>query len=931
MGAKRVGSRFGFLDLIILYMIASSGLYAASSSGGDIGMAVVLFGLFSFWFAWRRGWIQRYLAHRKAEEEAARRAEKRARAAAGEALSVAPQPMESTDTNEPAQIPAARFVISVPAGEKWQAGPAVGLLRALHEKAGQGWLAWGIEGTAAGVYWTLEYGSSQRQLTQPEVENLVRAYYPGAQVRQAEIKALTLPVYRRYVVFKRGAVNYFDPALSALEIRSSDPLATVVQTLEGLREGEELHYELFVPEMVAHTPQQIEEVLTLSAFDADIRAQGGVIAGHGLGGIVAAGIINSGARMMYEQLVLKKERVLRYSEAETNNHLQKLQEPLFATVLSLLFETPDPARLSVFSAAASAVKGLSSETTRVIEGYTSPDLTIKTQAEWVIKTPLNYWTALLPDRPGDVDESEAFLFYLTAAEAAAFWHLPHQGLTTAGIDWAQRVPPEVLEPTEDGVVVGQVGSGSSAQAVHIKQIDRAYHSYITGHTGMGKSTLLHNLIHQDIAQGYGVMVLDPHGGLVRDVLTTSIPPERTEDVVYLEVGNTNYPVPLNPLRVVGDISQESVFNTVLWIMKSIYAASWSETLMETTFRNILQVLLSDEQATPLDIQELVENEAYRRRIVSRAQQSGQLSRATTNFWMRFEQASSSRQSNQTQSILNRLGAFLGSKSVELMTCHPRALDFRQLIRERKIVLVDLSGDAITSEVDSLGAIFLAQVFLASIALGENPSGQPPRFYLFVDETQRFITTAIPNMFSEARKFGLSLTLANQYIGQLDQDTQAGISNNVGTKFAFEAVAEEAVVTAKLYEPEVQAQDIQKLGVGRAALRTRANGKTLPGFIVNTPRRPQGYEALPQIEALKQRSRERLGLLTAAEVVAWLDQRYEGELFAPSRDEEITLTDFDTDDVDETAETPQAEVTPDTSTEPDAPATAADTTAEDPVG
>jgi hypothetical protein len=400
---------------------------------------------------------------------------------------------------------------------------------------------------------------------------------------------------------------------------------------------------------------------------------------------------------------------------------------------------------------------------------------------------------------------------------------------------------------------------------------------------------MQNLIHQDIAVGHGVAVIDPHGsiGLVNDILKKSIPESRINDVVLLECGQVDYPVPLNPFRVPAGVEPDSVFTTVLWLLKSIYKKSWSESRMEYVARNVLHALLADPEATPLDIRRLVEKPKFRNRILSYLENSLDVPFTTVDFWREFGAKSPGEQRNMTNSLLYRTNAFLGSTAVELMTCHPHTLNFSRLIADKKIVLIDLSGSRVQTEVDSLGAIFLANFYLACMGLGEMASKEP-RFYLYVDETQRFITSALQDMFSEARKFGLSLTLANQYIGQLDNDTVKGIQGNVGTKFSFECSPEEARATAKLYEPEVTAEELSRLGAYQVAVRTRKGGKTLDGFVMKTlpPPEPLGEVSA---EEIRKQSRENLALIPAEEVDRFLDQRYTEDTL---EDETEEYKDFD---------------------------------------
>jgi hypothetical protein len=196
------------------------------------------------------------------------------------------------------------------------------------------------------------------------------------------------------------------------------------------------------------------------------------------------------------------------------------------------------------------------------------------------------------------------------------------------------------------------------------------------------------------------------------------------------------------------------------------------------------------------------------------------------------------------------------------------LPIKTLIRDKMIVLCNLSGEAIASEVGTIGAIILAQIFIAAQSLGYLKDGELPRAYVYVDEVERIVTSPIPEMFATARKFGLSLTLANQYLTQLTSETQDGILGNVGTQLVFEVGDKDSRALSRLVEPEVAREQLLRLGTYQMAVKTRTGGASLPAFLVKTLPPPQ-----KQGGVIAQASDTRFTPIPAQDVEAWLAKRY----------------------------------------------------------
>lgn len=779
-----------------------------------------------------------------------------------------------------------RFDITVPRSTEWRPTTAASFAKALYDQSGEKELLLTIQATSDNLKWVIDQNPQTPIFTHQSLIALVNQFYPGASVKESPKIPAKYPLHRRYIIFALQAAELFELFTPITARARYDPLYLVAQTMSQLQPEEYLRYTVQAVGVTQQSEEAINEILTMSAYDAGYRTKTPTLPlqrDNALPAVV--NLINQFIVEPRGNKKLKEERVWRFDERKIQEYLSKLHQKIGFVCLSLMFDTPYKNRLDFVTPIASAVKDLNSDGNARISDGAVRDLLIRSSDEdtgqWLVDLlryddimkkffDLMYNYAAKP--PGQIINS--YIIPMTAEEIACMWHLPHSGFEGLKISWPASFPPQVAASGRKGEI--PIGTIQNDTLITVNRTDRKHHAYVTGKTGMGKTNLLHNLIHQDIISGCGVAVIDPHGTLIKDVLETSITPRRLDDVVYLRCADTQYPVPLNPLRSPPGVSEVAMFNTVLWIIKSIYKDSWSETRMETTYRNILQVVLADPEATPLDIQELIGNNNYRRRILKSV--DNKLSRSSKNFWRTFEDSSHSEQKDLTRSVLSRLSAFLGSPHIELLTCHPHTLDFRKLISDGKIVLIDLHGDEIASEVSTLGAIFLAQFFLASLSLGEIPGNAPPRFYLYVDETQRFITSALPDMFSEARKFGLALTLANQYIGQLDEDTREGIVNNVGTKFSLECSTDEARVTARLFEPHITQQEISSLGLGNAAIRTRWEGQTIDSFVARILPPPHPLSTQSDLEAMKQRSRENLGLISKSEVNTWLDKRYNSDLF-----------------------------------------------------
>jgi hypothetical protein len=477
---------------------------------------------------------------------------------------------------------------------------------------------------------------------------------------------------------------------------------------------------------------------------------------------------------------------------------------------------------------------------------------------------------------GLVDERywRLFLMALTPPEIASLWHLPDSRFTAHNISGARRqVPKELTGEKGDRLELGSTLPPAQTKTAYLAVADRAHHHYITGKTGTGKSTFLGNLIHQDIAAGRGLVLIDPHGQLVDDILSSSIPQARQNDVDLLDCGNLDHPVPLNPFVIPLMTAPIVAFNSLYWVLRRLYEKGWSETRMDTVLTSLIPVLLTDPDATPMDIRRFFDNPGYRNRLLHMLAKNENVSIELPEYWRSFfSGAGLSEQREAANPIFNRTRAFLGNNALSLMTVQPQTLPYQKMIREKRIVLVDLSGKEVKAEADTLGAIFMAGFYMAIQTL-KGHTGQEPRFYMYVDEVEKFVTSMISEILSEVRKSGLSVTLANQYLNQLPDKTLDGILGNVGTLAAFAVSDDDARRLERYFLPGVDRDTLIKLSNYHMAVKTRYLGKDMDAFVVRTPPPPRKQPLVPGREQYRMSTVKRYGFWKRQTVREWQVERY----------------------------------------------------------
>lgn len=367
----------------------------------------------------------------------------------------------------------------------------------------------------------------------------------------------------------------------------------------------------------------------------------------------------------------------------------------------------------------------------------------------------------------------------------------------------------------------------------IKREDRRRHMYVMGKSGMGKTTLIENMIIQDIIAGHGVAFVDPHGDSVEKVLNY-IPSNRINDVIYFNPADMDYPIAFNPLEAVDEKYKHLVASGLMGVFTKIWAGVWSAR-MEYILANTILALLDSPGNTMLGIARMYVDKNYRKRIVDNIKDP-----VVKSFWRdEFANYQDKFRSEAVAPIQNKVGQFLSSAIIRNIVGQTRsAIDLRDIMDNRKILLVNLSKGRIGEDASALlGAMIITKLQLAAMSRVDIPEESRQDFYLYVDEFQNFATESFANILSEARKFRLNLIVAHQYIGQLVHDRNTivrdAIFGNVGTMIIFRVGADDAEFLEKEFEPTYTMNDLVNLSQYSIYLKLLINGVTSNPFSATT--------------------------------------------------------------------------------------------------
>jgi hypothetical protein len=458
-------------------------------------------------------------------------------------------------------------------------------------------------------------------------------------------------------------------------------------------------------------------------------------------------------------------------------------------------------------------------------------------------------------------------FVLNTEELATIYHLPHTNTQSAHVAWASgktTAPPTQLpaltgEQSNDNEISAFAAANfrGLSQQFGLYRTDRDRHVYIIGQTGVGKSKLLELFALSDLYHNQGYAIIDPHGDLAIDNLYF-VPPSRINDVVYFNATDSEFPVGFNPLEVTEPALKGHVSTELVGVLKPFFAKEWTPRL-EYALRNAILALLDYPGATMLDLTRLVTDEPFRHAVTEKI-----VDPVVRAFWTgEFEEWKRLHSTEVISPILTKLGAFTSNPLVRNILGQPKStFNLRQIMDEGKIFIVNLSRGLLGEENAAvLGSLLIARMQLAAMSRADITRSEARRpFYLYIDEFQHFATDSFVAILTEARKYGLSLTVANQYMAQMPPQVQDAIFGNVSTIISFRVGAENAEKLAKHFEPQFEAADLNSLHNRNFAISMIIKGERVPAFSGTTlalPAAQQNYIAEIIKHTRKHHARPRL--------------------------------------------------------------------------
>lgn len=418
---------------------------------------------------------------------------------------------------------------------------------------------------------------------------------------------------------------------------------------------------------------------------------------------------------------------------------------------------------------------------------------------------------------------------------------------------------------------GRVQQRSEIKTFGILDEDRRKHMYILGKTGMGKSTLLENLIVQDIYNDKGLAFLDPHGDS-SEYIIKRIPERRLKDLVYLNPSDLEFPMGLNILEATSGEDPYLVVSGLMQIFAHIWAGSWSSR-MEYILSNTLFALLEVPDSTLLGVVRMLSDNEYKEYVVSQIKNP-----TVKNFWIKEYAAFNDKYRTEAVApILNKIGQFFSSEiTLNMMGQQKSTINFRDIMDSSKILIINLSkGKVGETAIGLIGSMLITKLQLAAMSRVNLAEADRKDFFLYVDEFQNFTTESFATILSEARKYRLCLTLAHQYIKQLEESDNEKVKNavfgNVGTMMTFAIGAEDALKMEQEFEPIFTAQNLVNLSKHQLALKLGIMGKPSTPFLAQTmaPILPEEQVTLERAVEVSRQNWTRPLAEVQAEIGAWM--------------------------------------------------------------
>ncbi len=461
---------------------------------------------------------------------------------------------------------------------------------------------------------------------------------------------------------------------------------------------------------------------------------------------------------------------------------------------------------------------------------------------------------------------------LNSEELATIFHFPNRSVETPHIHWIfSKRAPAPAKVSKEGLFLGTSSYRGVKRPVHIKEDDRRRHIYIIGKTGVGKSELLKALILQDIKAGKGVCFIDPHDTVER--LLEMIPAERAEDVVYFNPSDTERPMGLNLLEAHDEEQKHFVATSIIGLMYKLYDPYKTGIIgprFEHAIRNAMLTVMCEPGSTFVEVVRCLTDSRYVQELLPKVKDP-----IVRRYWTdQIAQTADFHKSEVLDYIVSKFGRFVTNKMMRNIIGQSKsAFDFRKCMDEGKILLINLAKGKIGEENSNfLGLVLIPKILIAAMSRQDVPEEQRRDFYLYVDEFQNFATGDFAQILSEARKYRLNLCVANQFIGQMEEEVKNAVFGNVGTLISFRVGVADASFLQHEFAPDFSEADLLNIERFHVYTKTIVENEPVPPFSMDLTK-DMGHEKKlrnPKVaEMIKQLSRLKYGrdrAIVEAEVV-----------------------------------------------------------------
>jgi hypothetical protein len=636
------------------------------------------------------------------------------------------------------------------------------------------------------------------------VEEQIYAQYPNVQISEApdfsrsdEHPAASLAAEMRLASNEALPIKTFQ----SFEV---DPLAAITATLAKFEEGEEAWIQLVMQPAAKNWHRKSERYISGLRGGGSRSTTSGVL---------------SALWAPPEHKSETAPKLTEYDQARASGAEDKSHKLAFETSLRIIYRGNVSAHQATLRIQ-SIIASYKQFNTTYLNGFEQAKITHDASALH------QYRARKLSGRPS----------LLNIEEVATLCHLPHTNVETPYILWA---PSQTAEPPANLPIftdtnrneispIAATNFRGQNSAFGLKRGDRGRHLYILGQTGVGKSGLLELLTISDIHSPYGFAVIDPHGDYALSILKR-IPASRAKDVIYFNPADVDFPIAFNPMEVADPKLRSHTVSELIGVLKRMFE-SWGPRL-EYILRYSLLALLEYPDATMLDITRILTDKGFRKDVLTHVTDP-----VVRNFWnVEFATWNDKFAAEAVAPVLNKVGAFTANPLVRNIIGQPKSsFNIRHIMDQRKILIVNLSrGQVGEDNAALLGALLVTKIQLASMSRADVPVDERIPFYLYVDEFQHFATDSFATILSEARKYALNLTVANQYIAQMSQDVKDAVFGNVGSMIAFRMGADDARSMQRYFEPKFEEYDLVHMHNRNIVLNMTIDGEKTPAFSATT--------------------------------------------------------------------------------------------------